>query len=213
MNADLTGCDDPLHVPPSKHAKYASRNPISRYLVGSFLRSIRRIVVGLEFRSVLDVGCGEGMVLKSLEPDLEDTRCVAIDLDPDEVADARLRLPFCDVRVGSIYDLPFETGAFDLVICSEVLEHLDDPASALAELCRVSSRYCLVTVPREPLWRALNMCRGAYLADWGNTPDHVNHWSGRGFEAFVGSRLDVVQRAFPVPWTVLLAAQKNRPGR
>lgn len=213
MNPDLAGCNDSRQAPPSKHAKYASRNPISRYLVGGFLRSIRRIVGGVEFRSVLDVGCGEGMVLRSLEPELEDIYCVAIDLDLAEVADARLRLPSCDVQVGSIYDTPFEAESFDLVICSEVLEHLEDPASALAELCRVSSRYCLVTVPREPLWRALNICRGAYLADWGNTPDHVNHWSASAFEAFVDSQIDVVQRAFPVPWTVLLAAKKNRSGR
>ena len=58
------------------------------------------------------------------------------------------------------------------------------PERALAEMARVARGYLLVSVPREPLWRALNIARGAYVRDLGNTPGHLNHWSRR---AFVGS--------------------------
>ena len=44
----------------------------------------------------------------------------------------------------------------------EVLEHVPDPAHTLAEMARCAQRHLLVSVPREPLWRALNMARGAY---------------------------------------------------
>ena len=54
------------------------------------------------------------------------------------------------------------------------------PEATLAEMARVARRHLLVSVPREPLWRGLNMARGAYLRDLGNTPGHVNHWSKRG---------------------------------
>jgi len=192
----------------SKHAKYKSQNPISRYLVRSFLKTIERLVVPLHPRTLLDVGCGEGMVLKSLEGHLTETRCAAIDLDPVEAADAARNLPWCDVHVGSVYELPFDEDSFDLVVCSEVLEHVDDPVKALAELKRVTSNHALLSVPREPLWRTFNMVRGAYLKDWGNTPGHLNHWSVGAFESFVGTEFEIIRRVNPLPWTVILARKR-----
>lgn len=192
----------------SKHAKYKSPNPISRYLVDRFLKTFGQIVVPLKPQSLLDVGCGEGLVLKSLESHLSGTRCAAIDLDPAEVADAARNLPWCDVQVGSAYEIPFADGSFDLVICSEVLEHVDDPARALAEIKRVTSKYALVSVPREPIWRALNMIRFSYWKDWGNTPGHINHWSAGAFESFVTTEFEVVRRQSPLPWTVVLARKR-----
>ena len=64
--------------------------------------------------------------------------------------------------------------------------------------------HLLVSVPREPLWRALNMARGAYLTDLGNTPGHVNHWSRRGFEALLSRHGEVVETRSPFPWTMTL---------
>ncbi len=54
---------------------------------------------------------------------------------------------------------------------------MPDPAHTLAEMARCAARHVLVSVPREPLWRAVNMARGAYWRELGNTPGHVNHFS------------------------------------
>jgi hypothetical protein len=62
----------------------------------------------------------------------------------------------------------------------------------------------LVSVPREPLWRGLNMARGAYLRDLGNTPGHLNHWSRRGFVALLSRHGEVREVRSPFPWTMLL---------
>ena len=97
------------------------------------------------------------------------------------------------------------------MLCCEVLEHLEDPAAGLAEIARVASRTCLVSVPREPIWRMLNVARGAYWSALGNTPGHLNHWSRAAFSAFVGTRLDVVETASPLPWTVVLARDALAP--
>ena len=48
-----------------------------------------------------------------------------------------------------------------------------------------SSRWLLVSVPREPLWRGLNLARGSYLRELGNTPGHLNHWSKRRFASLL----------------------------
>jgi hypothetical protein len=71
-------------------------------------------------------------------------------------------------------------------------------------MARVARRHLLVSVPREPLWRALNMARGAYLREFGNTPGHLNHWSRRSFEALLGRYGQVQEARSPFPWTMLL---------
>ncbi len=60
-------------------------------------------------------------------------------------------------------NLPFADGEFELASAIEVLEHVPDPEHTLAEMARCAERHLLVSVPREPLWRVLNIARGAYL--------------------------------------------------
>ena len=80
---------------------------------------------------------------------------------------------------------------------------MPDPEHTVAEMARVASGHLLVSVPREPLWRGLNMARGAYLKDLGNTPGHLNHWSKRSFVALLSQHGEVVEARSPFPWTML----------
>ena len=116
--------------------------------------------------------------------------------------------------------LAFADGEFDLVAATEVLEHVPDPAAALAEMARVAGAFLLVSVPHEPLWRALNLARGAYLRELGNTPGHLNHWTRRAFVALLGTlrRGGADPLAVPVdhaagagPVTSVRAAPRRRP--
>ena len=107
--------------------------------------------------------------------------------------------------------LPFPPLAFDLVMAIEVLEHVHDPVAALAEFVRVSRGRLVLSVPREPIWRVANMARGKYLADLGNTPGHVQHWSRRTFVELVGSQLEVVNVSTPFPWTMIEARPHGGP--
>ena len=81
---------------------------------------------------------------------------------------------------------------------------MPDAEHTVAEMARVSTGHLLVSVPREPLWRGLNMARGAYLKDLGNTPGHLNHWSKRAFVELLGRHGEVVEARSPFPWTMLL---------
>jgi SAM-dependent methyltransferase len=80
-----------------------------------------------------------------------------------------------------VYALPYPDRAFDVVVATEVLEHLHDPSGAVRELLRVARKAVILTVPHEPWWRLANMMRGKYLSDFGNTPGHVQHWTRTGF--------------------------------
>jgi 2-polyprenyl-3-methyl-5-hydroxy-6-metoxy-1,4-benzoquinol methylase len=130
------------------------------------------------------------------------------DISSDRIATARSRaagmglsIPFA---VGNIYDLKPTQDAANLIICCEVIEHLENPEAALDVLASLAKPWLLVSVPREPLWCMLNMARGSYLNDLGNTPGHINHFSAREFIKFLRRRLEVVEVKKPLPWTMAL---------
>lgn len=190
------------------NTKYATRNPISRYLVQNFMRTLTRVVPNASYESVLEVGCGEGILLHTLRRQLAGKSVVALDIDAREIEAARHNAPFARCVLGSAYGLPFQDQAFDLVICCEVLEHLADPIGAVGELRRVCGRYLLVSVPNEPIWRVLNLARGAYIRSLGNSPGHVNHWSASTLRRLLSTNFQVCRLFKPLPWLVAVC----RPG-
>jgi 2-polyprenyl-3-methyl-5-hydroxy-6-metoxy-1,4-benzoquinol methylase len=186
--------------------KYGSTNPVVKRLMAGFERTLNELFTQAAPRSVLDVGCGEGVLTHKWAQRLEG-RIVGIDLeDPAIQAEwAKRQAPNLSYRVMKAERLPFEEGAFDLAAAIEVLEHVPDPEHTVAQMARVArGGHLLVSVPREPLWRALNMARGAYLRDLGNTPGHVNHWSKQGFVRLLARHGEVIERRSPFPWTMLL---------
>ena len=189
--------------------KYGSTNPVVRRLMASFERTVAELFTAASPSSVLDVGCGEGVLTEQWAAQLAGDpagRVVGIDLDdPKLTAEwAGRRHPNLTFRPMAVEHLDFADGEFDLVAATEVLEHVTEPERALAEMARVASGHLLVSVPHEPLWRMLNMARGAYLKDLGNTPGHLNHWTRRGFVSLLGRYGEVVETRAPFPWTMLL---------
>lgn len=183
--------------------KYGTKNPIARALMRGFLGNVAELYASVRARSVLEVGCGEGHLAQHLlHSAARPQRFVASDIDVAHVSPAIDRS--IEVVQASIYELPFATASFELVVCCEVLEHLDDPAAGLAELARVASRRVLISTPWDPVWRALNMARGRYLTALGNTPGHIQHFTRRGLEKLARTQLRVLERRTPLPWTVLL---------
>ena len=156
--------------------------------------------------SLLDVGCGEGVLVQKWAQRLGSGRVVGIDLEEESIQAgwAEHQAPNLQYRVMEAENLPFAAGEFELASAIEVLEHVPDPAHTVAEMARVASSHLLVSVPREPLWRMLNMARGAYWKDLGNTPGHLNHWSRRSFVELLSRHGQVVEVRSPFPWTMLL---------
>jgi 2-polyprenyl-3-methyl-5-hydroxy-6-metoxy-1,4-benzoquinol methylase len=188
--------------------KYGSTNPVVKRLMAGFERTLDELFAQAAPRSVLDVGCGEGVLTHKWAQQLPG-RVVGIDLeDPAIQAEwAKRQAPNLEYRVMKAERLPFGEGEFSLAAAIEVLEHVPDPEHTVAQMARVArGGHLLVSVPREPLWRGLNMARGAYLRDLGNTPGHVNHWSKQGFVRLLARHGEVVERRSPFPWTMLLVS-------
>jgi len=155
---------------------------------------------------VLDVGCGEGFTLKKLEEKKIGKNNVGIDNLDDAIKLGKKMYPNLKLQKGSAYDLDFKDSSFELIICTEVLEHLDDPHKAVEEMKRVSSKYLLFSVPNEPFFIGANLLRGKYLKTFGNHPEHINHWTFWGFERMLKKHgLKVVKKRYPFAWTMILA--------
>ncbi len=186
--------------------KYGSTNPVVRRLMDGFERMLDELFAAADPSSVLDLGCGEGVLTEHWARRLGTGRVVGIDFqDPKLKAQWRRRdRANLEFEAMTVQQLAFGDGEFDLVAAIEVLEHVDDPRRALAEMARVTRRSLLVSVPHEPLWRMLNVARGAYVRELGNTPGHLNHWTRRGFIALLDGYGDVVQTRSPFPWTMAL---------
>ena len=163
-------------------------------------------VAGLTPARVLDVGCGEGVLVQRWARALPGARVVGIDLEEESIQAgwAEHAAPNLEYRVMEAANLPFGENEFDLASAIEVLEHVPDPEHTIAEMARCAERHLLVSVPREPLWRMLNMARGAYWSELGNTPGHLNHWSRRSFVQLLSRHGEVAQVRSPFPWTMLL---------
>ena len=186
--------------------KYGSTNPVVRRLMAAFERSLDELFTAAAPASILDVGCGEGVLTSKWAARISGP-VVGIDLEDPAIQAhwEERRAPNLSYRVMKAENLPFGDGEFSLAAAIEVLEHVPDPEHTVAEMARVArGGHLLVSVPREPLWRVLNMARGAYLKDLGNTPGHVNHWSKRAFVRMLGEHGQVIEARSPFPWTMLL---------
>jgi 2-polyprenyl-3-methyl-5-hydroxy-6-metoxy-1,4-benzoquinol methylase len=190
----------------NSYDKYGSSNPLVRRLMTGFEAALEELFAQADPRSLLDVGCGEGVLVHRWAQRLGEKRVVGIDLEEQSIQAgwSRRQAPNLEYRTLQAEDLPFAANEFDLASAIEVLEHVPNPERTLAEMARCAERHLLVSVPREPLWRVLNVARGAYLAQLGNTPGHCNHWSRGSFLQLLSRYGKVVAVRSPFPWTMLL---------
>jgi SAM-dependent methyltransferase len=186
--------------------KYGSRNPVERRLVGGFLDQLESLVITTGAQEVHEVGCGEGELLRRLARRGLRARGSDISADVIDEARRRARAAQADVafRVASVEGLDPRVDSAELILCCEVMEHVGDPRAALEIVARLAKPWAILSVPREPLWRVLNLGRLKYVRELGNTPGHLQHWSRPSFIAFLEQRLEVVAVRSPLPWTMAL---------
>ena len=186
--------------------KYGTSNPVARRLMAGFTSQLDELVERTGATEAHEVGCGEGEV--SIRLARHGLRVRGTDAFPQVLEEARRRASAAgeeiEFEARPVEELDSERDAAELVVCCEVLEHLDDPERGLDVLSSLAKPWLIASVPREPLWRALNLARLSYVRKLGNTPGHLSHWSKGGFERFLGRRFEVVELRSPAPWSMAL---------
>lgn len=199
------------------HGKYTNEGSgkLGSKLLDGYFAGVESLVKesGVKTGKAIELGCGAGFSTQRIRDFLP----AKVDLMASEfvdhlIPDAKKMNPKIKVIQESVYELTHKDNTFDLVFLLEVMEHLDYPDKALEEIKRVikPGGYLIIGVPREPLWRGLNMARGKYLKDFGNTIGHLNHWSTSGLVAFAEKNFGtVVAKRTPLPWSQVLVRKDD----
>lgn len=188
--------------------KYENNSFIANYLVDGYFKAVRDLISKINISTAHEIGAGEGfstMRLKHMVNHLTASEYVDTLLNKTKANN-----PDIEIAQESVYDVKLDDESVDLVFLLEVLEHLDHPEVALSEIKRVTNKYLILGVPREPLWRLLNMIRLKYLSDFGNTPGHLNHWSKTTLVKFIENNFGkVIAIKTPLPWIIVLAEKQK----
>jgi 2-polyprenyl-3-methyl-5-hydroxy-6-metoxy-1,4-benzoquinol methylase len=190
--------------------KYESKNPIVKWIMNGFTSNLNELISIANPKTINEIGCGEGYWVihwtrKGYEARGSDFSKSAISLAKINAKNHQVNPSI--FKVSSIYNLRKKDGA-DLIVCCEVMEHLESPEKALHCLQKITSKFIVLSVPNEPIWRFLNILRGKYLLSFGNTPGHIQHWSRKEFIKLVSKKFNVIRIKSPLPWTMLLCKKK-----
>ena len=190
--------------------KHESKNPIQQALLSRFKGEAVRLAKRVAPATVLEVGCGEGYMLDVVERAGLGAELTGVDISEPAIAEAKARLQDrATLEARDARELADDGRTFDLVMMLEVLEHIPQPEQMLPILEQLTKRYLLLSVPWEPFFRGLNFLRGKHLSDWGNDPEHVNHWGRSSFFRFVQRRFIILETPVVFPWTMVLAEKRG----
>ena len=190
--------------------KYTTSNPVVQRL---FTRWATRLQSELELlappgTTLADIGIGEGLAIERVRPD--GTTVVGIEYREDKIRCARDLVSGLLAVVADAGMLPLHDGAVPLTTCIEVLEHLTDPEPAVAELARVTTHACVVSVPWEPWFRAGNFARGKNFARLGNDPEHLQFFTQGRLRTLLDRHFAHVHVKTAFPWLVGVATEPRR---
>lgn len=152
-------------VPPDYYQKGIANNLLQRMWHTQKLHAVFRLIT-VAPRNVLDVGCASGWFLSRLVERFPKAKAHGIDLYERAIAYGKNAYPHIHFHVADAHNLPFKRETFDLVICTEVLEHVDNPKEVLLEIKRVLKNDGVAIIELDSgswlfsvawfLWRKLN---------------------------------------------------------
>jgi len=173
---------------------------LSEYLAPervSFYGEIARVAAMGRPRSVVDVGCGTGDLLRAVVEAAAPERVVGVDHATAGIRRARQLVPSGEFHLKSLYELDLAE-RFDLVLCTEVLEHLAKPGAAMAVLVRLCapSGHIVITVPdgAQDTWEG-----------------HRNFWTASELANFLRTYGDAEVTRMRTDPTSLFAVVKSTP--
>lgn len=158
--------------------EYESKNPLIRVLFNNRQEITIRYISKIKPRKILDVGCGDGSLIKKIKNKFYNIKVYGIDINPNVL---KLNSVFKEKNFSKqdLLNLSFKKNNFDVVICLDVLEHIKDLNSAVNEIKRVLVKdgYLITSEPTENLlYKSLRfLYKGTYSEKYG--PGAGAHYS------------------------------------
>lgn len=187
--------------------KHTSNNPLQRYLIQEFHHKIFSLIESTNTNHLLDVGCGEGFGINAVKTYNNNLQIMGLDNNLSALIWGKNRIIGHEpILCGNAIKLPFDCNAFPMVVCLEVLEHLNEPALCLKELIRVTSQHLIISVPHEPFFRIANFLRGKNISRFGNDIDHVNWFTVQKLKRLLSTQnIEIMNHDLSFPWQMILA--------
>jgi len=155
---------------------YNSSNVFVRFVHLGRLKAIHTLIPQGSQLHLLDAGCGEGHLIERLHQTYPDYHYFGLDITEIALEKAKRRCPYAKIIRNDLTSLPFENNFFDVVVCTEVLEHIEDYKRVLQEFSRVlkPGGSFIITFPNENLWSAARLVLGRRPI---KVPDHIHKFS------------------------------------
>ncbi len=141
---------------------------------------IKQIFEKISVKTFLEVGCAEGLYITTYKEFNRTTKFIGLDIARNYLKKIRVKDNEILLIQGDANNLPFKSDCFDLVLCSETLEHVIDPKKSFFELCRVSKKYLIIAVPGHTpfffLGKYFGIVKEASISDTFGAPGrgHIN---------------------------------------
>lgn len=166
---------------------YSSRNPLVKFIFNARLDELTALIPHQKNCRILDAGCGEGQFLLRLSK-LGYENLYGADVTEVAIQSAKERVKGAHFSIADLAHVPYEDGFFDVVVCTEVIEHIPHYEETITELKRVLKKdgLLIITFPNEPL---AILCRTACLRR-PTIKDHVNWFFPAKMKKAVGLALE-----------------------
>jgi ubiquinone/menaquinone biosynthesis C-methylase UbiE len=140
------------------------------------------------FHNLIDIGCGEGYLLYRIQEKYPEKLLYGLDISNGRIATTKNYVPTSRLLRGDVLSLPFPDKSFDIVVCSELLEHMVEYKKVVDELIRISKRTIIITVPNELKLLSLMCpkCQTKHYLD-----GHVNFFTQQKLMDIFSKRQDV----------------------
>ncbi|MBI4145215.1 class I SAM-dependent methyltransferase [Candidatus Woesearchaeota archaeon] len=166
-------------VMPEDHMEelYSSRNVLVRFVHQKRLKALARRIP-LRGATILDAGCGEGQLIECMHRRAPENSYHGSDITAVALEKARKRCTYAKFHRMDLAAMKFPDATFDVIVCTEVIEHIYEYRSVLNEFIRLlkPNGILLLTFPNEPLWTLARFLLGRRPI---KVPDHVNSFTPR----------------------------------
>lgn len=191
----------------SNQSKYQTRNPIKKWLLKRFIYNITTLIGQIKPTTILDVGCGEGLIIEKIihHNQIDPQKITGVDYSSSALKIAKQKNFDSNFIKMDAQKLKIKSNTYDLVIALEILEHLKNPLQSIKEIKRVSKSHCIFSVPHEPWFSLLSFIAGMYINRFGRHPEHVNFWTLKKFHSLINKEFSNTKVYSSFPWTIVVA--------